>query len=137
MPLIGWNNSYRVGVRLFDLEHRQLLRQINDFYDTALTGWSLDEHRLALAALITCAQKHFAHEEEYFDICRYSGGEGHRAEHIRLMRELEAFRADFLDGRYTCRPASDLSVWFVIWFGEHIKNEDRNFCAVLRRIGVS
>jgi|WetSurMetagenome_2_1015567.scaffolds.fasta_scaffold498106_2 hemerythrin len=135
MPLVKWTNNFSVGIYVFDTEHMQLLSLVNDFYDAILAG--IDERSVLaiLNGLIKFTERHFAHEEEFFDVSGYPGAEAHRAEHRKLARELLTFR-DVRLKQDIHELAIDLNVFLIKWFTEHTIGMDREFCAELRKLGV-
>ncbi|GAA0533544.1 hemerythrin [Rhizomicrobium palustre] len=135
MPLVKWTSSLSVGVYVFDVEHMQLFTLVNDFYESILAGVDKQAIRVILNGLHAYAERHFAHEEEFFDVCRYKKAAEHRMEHARLLVELEAFRNELLDGDINSIIVN-LSDFLVTWSTHHTLSHDREFCAELRKIGI-
>jgi hemerythrin len=135
MPIVSWNSRFSVGVYLFDSEHKQLLELVNDFYDAVLARMDAHEILTILDSLIRFAESHFAHEEEFFDACRYGGADLHKAEHRRLSQELQQLRGIGVCG--DIRPlVYDLNAFLVRWFTVHTDGPDREFCSELRKLGI-
>jgi hemerythrin len=135
MTLVKWNDSYSVGVYVFDVEHRHLLALINDLYDAMLVGISEKDIHAILAAITTFAEGHFAHEEEFFAVVHYTGGEAHRLEHKRLLGEIQVFKEWCANGEIRL-IAIDLSAFLTHWFTDHTLGLDREFCSHLRKLGI-
>lgn len=120
---------------MFDAEHRQILGLVNDFYESVISGVTEKALLTVLNGLILSSANHFAHEEEFFDLCRYSGGDAHKAEHQKLLRELMEFREVRLKGDLR-ELAFDMNIVLVRWFTVHTVSLDREFCTELRKLGI-
>lgn len=135
MPLVGWSDRYSIGVYLFDVEHMQFLALLNDLYDAIVCGLSEPAVNSVLNGAIAFAERHFAHEEEFFAVSGYPGAEAHCAEHRRLLEEIYSFRQLREAGDLRALTI-DLNIFLVRWFTEHTMGQDREFGAHLRAIGV-
>lgn len=135
MPLVRWNNSFSVGIYVFDLEHMQLLALVNNLFDAMVSG--LDEKKILsiLNGVTDFAEGHFAHEEEFFQITGYAGGEAHRSEHRHLLNEIQWFKESAIDTDART-VAINLSGFLTMWFTEHTVGLDREFCGHLRKLGI-
>jgi hemerythrin len=135
MTLVKWTENYSIGVYVFDVEHRQFLALINDLYDAMLSGISEKDILTILSGLTTFAEGHFAHEEEFFAVLHYAGGEAHRLDHQRFLVEIQMFK-EWCGNRDVRSIAIDLSAFLTKWFTEHTLGLDREFCMQLRKLGI-
>lgn len=135
MPLLHWNDEYVLGVYVYDNEHQQLMALVNTLYDAIVEG---NSHAIVLSVLQKAslfAEKHFAHEEEFFEISGYANAAAHRREHAQLMAQLHAF-SGIVDETQESVIDIKLSLFLASWFKDHTLNMDREFCAHLRDKGV-
>ena len=117
MPLIPWTAQMSVGVEIFDLEHRQIVDQINRLHDAILAGRSRQQLRGIFADLVRQAAEHFAHEEQMLAVTDFQATEEHLAEHDHMLMRLVGRRVEMI-------PASLIpkdQIWF--WTSEWQKKE--------------
>ncbi len=125
MAFLHWSGASQVGVQTMDLEHQQLVKQMNDLH----ARWAADAPRLIVArslqVLYDGTLAHFRHEEAHMRQHRHPGYEAHHRIHRELMQTLTAFRDAFvkegkaLDERFFA--------FLERWLSSHILEVDASY----------
>jgi hemerythrin-like metal-binding protein len=128
--LLKWQETFSVGHRQLDAEHRRLLDIINAIHE-AETGGALTQATHLLNDLHLTAMEHFRHENALItDIIAgaYPGPAGslseaianeHRAEHARALIALESLVRLHALGR-----EKNLALHLMNWFVGHATDQD-------------
>lgn len=126
MPLLSWNNDYRIGNGQIDAEHRELFSRINAF--------SSARDKICR---VTCAMRlyqyirvHFEHEEALMRTLHYPEIDAHIQQHHALISQLNGIATrianDMLD-------MPETSVFLSAWVLVHIKYVDGKLAAYVRQ----
>lgn len=129
MSLIAWSNDYSVQVAMFDRQHQELFRLVNELHDAMSQGRSKDVMQRVLHGLVKYTQTHFADEERAMRECAYPEYQKHSAEHEKFTREVERFVDDYEQGR----AALSISVidFLCDWLRNHIASSDKRYSIAL------
>lgn len=114
-----WLNSFQVGDRLIDDEHRHLIEACNDLCRLAENGVEI---RAVAEDLIGIVDEHFTSEEALFQRIDFPGEAPHAAEHETIratMREL------LLSGERSDKPQAAAIIRMMIV--DHIVRHDLAF----------
>jgi len=91
VPRLLWLDSFQMGIRELDSEHRELFEELNQLMDCLEQVPAGEEEQAALsarlAAIITHHKTHYAHKETLMARRKYGGLEAHACEHRRLEKE--------------------------------------------------
>ncbi len=129
----NWNDTYSVGVREMDEQHRRLLGYIEALGDLLVTKDNEMMHEL-LARITDYGQQHFEAEELLLERHGYPSLEAQRAAHetyIEWMAEIN-FRAI---GQAV--PLAEIHEYLRRWWTTHILGEDMRYKDFLNGRGVS
>ncbi|MBV1862457.1 MAG: bacteriohemerythrin [Nannocystaceae bacterium] len=125
MAFLDWNGGLHAGVHTMDLEHGQLVRQMNDLHDRCVAGAPRPLVARTLQALYDGTLAHFRHEEAHMRQHRHRGYEAHRRIHRELMQMLTGFRDAFVkDGTSLDREFFD---FLEQWLSVHILEVDASY----------
>jgi hemerythrin len=128
MPLIEWDDSYRVGFEEIDAQHQRWVQMINNL-DNALSRGDLDQLKRvkheSLDSMIDYARFHFTFEEQFMAKMRYPALEAHKAAHAQLIKTLLQIQADIRRG-YQPLNTQLMSI-MMHWLTEHILNVDKQY----------
>jgi len=129
MSLIAWSNEYSVQVPMFDRQHQELFRLVNELHDAMSQGRSKDVMQRVLQGLMKYTQTHFADEERAMRECGYPEYDQHLAEHEKFTREVQRFADDYAQGR----TALSISVidFLCVWLRNHIASSDKRYSSAL------
>jgi len=132
MPLMVWNDQLSVGIAAMDEEHKQLIRFLNELYDSVLVDASGESTDTLFKRLVTCNSEHFAHEEHLLTESGYPDMLAHKAEHDQISRWGIEAELDYHQGKLSV-PPSELLRQFGEMLQEHIQGADRRMGEFLKQ----
>jgi hemerythrin len=132
MPFAVFSEVLRLDHAQIDGQHASLFEAVNQLHDAMRAGSSRQELGRILAFLRTYTIEHFQAEEAFMRDTGYPGLEGHRAEHDKLVQQVEDLEQKHAAGSMTI----SLTVMTVLrtWLEHHISEEDRKLVDHLRRL---
>lgn len=122
MASLEWRDEYRTGIAGVDYEHEMLIAQINELLRLIRAGGERARVLDGLGDVYGAISAHFALEERMMERYDYVEYAGHKADHDRLLDEIQELTFDFessdaLDSdAFTQRLAN--------WFGTHFQTHD-------------
>lgn len=127
-----------IGISIFDIEHREMLRVLQELYGAIAASEPRVQVQRQLARLIDITNQHFAHEEQYMREFRYPDASRHLDDHNSLGVTLETFVAElYSDAATETQNLEKVRAYFKRWLLDHILEFDlalANFL-VQRQIG--
>ncbi len=112
MPLVEWTDELAVGVPAIDEAHHEFVEILN-----SLPAASDDEFRKLFSRLAAHSREHFAEEEALMERSSFPVIEIHKAEHQRVLSELEHIQERMEKGEMELAREyvrEQLSAWFVL-----------------------
>ncbi len=112
MPLVEWTEELVVGVPAIDNAHHEFVDLLN-----ALSTAPEARFRDLFARLMKHSREHFAEEERMMERSAFPIMEVHKAEHERVLKELEEVQSQLDEGEYEAAREyvrEQLSAWFVL-----------------------
>lgn len=131
---LKWKDSYSVGVKVLDEDHKKLIDLLNQFqiaYDYH-TGDEF-EHQ-ALDALVDYTRYHFEREEKIMEENDYPDLEAHRAQHRAMIAEVEKFINEYKEKGHNALEG--VSNYLKGWLIHHINGTDKQYSSFLNGKGV-
>jgi hemerythrin len=129
---IPWDDRYLVDVQIIDDQHRELIRQFNEFYSGCkacgepAAFFSNDIH-----GLINYMQFHFNTEEEFLEKIRYPDIAAHRMQHRIFITDM----LKRIDAPGPKRADIDTAVdYFRDWIITHFSLIDRKYATYIHII---
>lgn len=121
MPLLQWNERYRVGIDAVDHEHRQLIDLINRLHDGLVAGAEKEMVGNVFGDLFAAISAHFALEEAMMRRQRYRDLAAHKEDHEQLLDEIRDIMDEVENGQEAAdrRLAGKLDAWFSRHFETH------------------
>ncbi len=123
--LIEWKDSYSVGVKQIDEQHKKLFAHINDLYsamqeakDNKMLGKLLDD-------LSDYVDYHFGTEEKYFEEFKYPEKDKHLAQHKVYTDKIKSFRDDY--GNKQNLLSFSVIDFLEDWILTHVTGEDKKY----------
>ncbi len=130
--LVEWRDEeLTVWIRGIDLQHRQLVKALNNLYSSLLNGNASYVYE-ALAFMREYAGFHFTTEERLMERYGYPRLEEHRRQHTWFIAETERL-ANLLRGE-GLEAAIETMLFLARWTEEHIKRIDRDYGLWIRRV---
>jgi hemerythrin len=134
MPLVTWEPSFSVKVKLCDNHHKKLFDLINTLHEAMLVGKGAGALDLIINELSDYTKFHFAAEEGLLEKAKYPALEAHRVEHCKFEEQVDQFREDVKAGRGSAVP---VLTFIKDWVTKHIRQTDQRYSAYLNSNGVS
>ena len=122
MPLIEWKKEYAVGVPAVDTDHRELIDLINDLYEQLQSGRYSVNMNDFLGEVYDSMARHFAREEEVMNMNEYPQYEEHKADHERVLEDINNIMYDYQDG--LLKDDAIMAEMLEGWFSNHFANHD-------------
>lgn len=121
MSLITWRDEFNLGVESVDVEHRELIKLINDLDSAMQRDATQDTIVEALGKIYARIAAHFALEEKIMRDAHYISYRPHKQDHEILLDELlEVIDSVDEEGGYDRDALSrDLDTWFSDHFRTH------------------
>ena len=132
MTVIKWDDSYSVGVKVIDDQHKHFIGLINDVYKV-LESKNTKKLPDVIADLTDYADHHFKTEEEYFDKFHYPDADIHKSAHAELQSKVDGFINRQGD---PVAIGFDLLYFLERWLLIHFKGTDKKFAEFLKQNGV-
>ncbi len=113
------------GHHQIDLEHKQLLEKINDFYAACGEGKAKEESLDMLRFLKRYTVTHFAHEEKLQEECHYPEMARHKQLHKNFIQSVEHIEEKLKHEGVSVSLVVEINQKIGFWLINHIKIEDK------------
>ncbi|MBF0267411.1 MAG: bacteriohemerythrin [Alphaproteobacteria bacterium] len=136
MALLPWHDSYSIGVRALDDDHRHWVELINKFHDAQERGDAAQVIEANIDALLAHTKEHFGREEALMNKSGYPGFTKHKASHDLTLAKLN----ELTERRKTYGETIDQKLlidFMKNFFIGHVTSEDLRMREYFREKGVS
>jgi hemerythrin len=122
MPIIEWNDTYKIGELQIDLHHQYLFSLLNSNYDNFVNGAPDASLSSLFHDLIDYVIYHFFTEEEFMKKIQFPGLEKHKKEHDGFAQRVVEMDKEMERGK----QAMSLEVLTFLhdWLTTHILKSD-------------
>lgn|SRR5574344_421807 len=131
---VKWNESYSVGVKFIDEEHKKLLEILNKHYDGVIQEKDKDFMLKTMEEMRIYTKTHFGDEERYMQKYNYGLFEMHKKEHEYFISEIQEFENSWIQGHGSL--STDISLFLKKWLLNHISIEDKKVGLFLNNYGI-
>lgn len=125
--MITWDEKYSIGIETIDNQHKELIAlidKLSDLLTNAVQGQDIYDDMMALIAdLRDYTVYHFGYEEKIFESIGYSNTAAHKAEHKKLIEEIENLDVRSLDEDQIVAGKGILK-FLITWVFKHISGTD-------------
>ncbi|MFI5399659.1 MAG: bacteriohemerythrin [SAR324 cluster bacterium] len=128
-----WSDSYSVGVKQLDDEHRQLLDLVSQAMETIVSRAPAQRVAGRIDEIASLTRQHFAAEERLMEQTSYRELERHRAEHRSLLEQISKAKENYAHGAIS---AVDLCTTLAHWLLDHIAQSDKPFAEHFNKSGA-
>jgi hemerythrin len=132
--LFPWNDTYSVQIGIIDMQHKNLVKLVNDLHQAMVVGHGKDELGRILSSLISYTKAHFKTEEHFLDSHQYPDYAKHKSEHDQLTKTVLDFQGKFL--RNEIGLTVEVMEFLKDWLGKHILGSDKKYTPFLNSKGV-
>ncbi len=133
---VSWSNSYSMGVKLIDDQHKGLLVFVNDLFNH-VTGNEEDElvyFKEVIHKAIQYVKDHFQTEEKMMIATRFSGYGEHKKVHDEFTMMVVKSVKEFEEGKRLV--LEKFAHYLKDWVLTHIAIMDRQYADYFRRIAT-
>lgn len=125
MEKINWDDSFSVGVKKLDEQHRQIIRMINKLIDT--NNVSVDSELISetLTEMMQYASDHFETEEDLMMEYRYPDYKSNKDHHTEFRKRLAGFSMDTM--AYKRSVPTEVLTYLKEWWVDHILKIDMKY----------
>jgi hemerythrin len=124
MAFLNWNESFAVGIKDIDFQHKKLIELINKLHDSLNNGQRRREVEVIINALSSYFDYHFTEEESFLKRINYPDMANYYQAGSELTDKLLTLKAQY------GRSRSGSPILFVNflknWLAEHIKSLQHN-----------
>ena len=117
MPIMEWQETFRIGIRQFDDHHQHLVGLLNSTYDIFIKEGSPQDLDAVLNSLADYADYHFKAEEQWMRANGYPRLDMHVSEHVAFKARVAEMHRDYGEGKET---VMGILIFLVDWLSDHI-----------------
>ncbi len=122
MASFNWTADLATGNGMIDQDHKHLIALVNKLNDAMAGGKGNAVLGPILDELIAYTVSHFGREERLMQQIAYADYAAHKAEHTKLIGEVQELRGKFAAGALTL--SSKVYLFLCDWLNTHIKSAD-------------
>jgi hemerythrin len=123
MPLIEWQDDFKIGIPSIDHEHQELIELLNTLHAGLSRDASAEEISRFLHEVDAQIGAHFALEEWTMRELNYDQYRDHKADHDKLLEQIRDIAEAYEAGVYT-NYGGRLAHHLRQWFSEHFRTKD-------------
>jgi hemerythrin len=133
---VTWSNSYSMGIKIIDDQHKGLLDFVNDLFNHS-TGDEAEERayfKEVIQQAVQYIKEHFQTEEKFMISTKYPGYADHKKAHDEFTLTVIKSVKDFESGK---RLVLEKFAYFLKdWVLSHIGVMDRQYALYFRKIAT-
>jgi hemerythrin len=129
---IEWTPDMSVGIGEIDVQHRKMVRKLNDIADAVDASKDKEEIQEAVKYFEVYSEEHFRTEEGFMTLYKYPEYANHKKEHEKIMADTAEIRERFSKGQADAKEVYDASKKVAEWFVNHMKTTDSRMAIFLR-----
>jgi hemerythrin-like metal-binding protein len=121
-----------VGIGEIDVQHRKMIRKINEIAEAVDKGMSREEILEAINFFEVYSEEHFTTEEAFMTRFNYPEYPDHKKIHEAILADMARIRDRFKGGKADAKDVYEEGKRVADWFVEHMKHVDSRLAAFLR-----
>jgi hemerythrin len=133
--IFEWTPSMSVNEVKIDLQHKQLLNQVNVVLSELLNKLDNDTVKKAVDFLSNYIETHLKFEEEYMVANSYPNFDMHKQAHTDFIVHYEEFKKRFEGGADQNELALEIEQYIGNWWVHHIGEVDHKYAEYIASIG--
>jgi hemerythrin len=133
---VTWSNSYSMGIKLIDDQHKGLLKFVNELFDNS-TGDEEGEReyfKKVIGQAVDYVKVHFSTEENYMLATRFPGYLAHKKTHEEFVLKVVGAVKDFEAGKRLVLV--NFTRFLKNWVLSHVAVEDVKYSEHFRKIAT-
>jgi methyl-accepting chemotaxis protein len=132
--LIRWNDRIKIGIEIFDAQHKKLVQMINNLHRAMKTSQAGSTVGRILNELVEYTQTHFKAEEDAMRKHGYQDLAAHRKKHQDLIEKVIDTRKKMASGN--AMLSMDVMAFLKDWLIHHIQGTDKEYAPFLKSKGI-
>jgi hemerythrin-like metal-binding protein len=133
MAAVTWNESYSVGVKALDEQHKKLFAMVNQMHEAMSAGKGRAIIGQVMDELFDYVRLHFTTEEKLLEKYNYAGLSEQKREHEAFIKKVTEMQQKMQAGNLTL--SIEISQFLRNWITEHIMGVDKKYSAFLNEKG--
>jgi len=129
---IQWNENYSSGINLLDLQHKELVKNINNFLCLDIKKKKITECKKLIKLVDQFIKVHFKDEEDIMKKIKYDDIKTHEKRHNMLKAELNLFKSQFKRKPLDKIVVLEFSSFLSSWLNDHLYTEDMKLIKYIR-----
>lgn len=134
--MIKWEEKFSVGYPLFDDQHKELIRILNNVADLIKDKQMhddvlYDQLSLSFDELLKYTEYHFTSEEKLFEKANYAEAQRHKEEHAIFIENIKDLLSGFELGKDERKVALEIYNQLLDWLMMHIMDSDKKYVGKL------
>ncbi len=125
MPIIKWRDSYSVGIKEIDKEHKNLVKIINDLFEIVKVEGNIRDSSNCIERLIEYTKEHFNDEESILEAAGFPLLDEHKVIHHNLLEKVVELKERIDSGKEDV--TQELYLFLRDWLITHILDEDMKY----------
>ena len=97
--IVSWSETYSTGIRLIDVQHKELVTLTNNLYRSCLTDNEGIAFKKAMQQMVDYVSFHFSAEIELLKQINYPDILDHQKQHEDLIKSILDAAKDYEDGK--------------------------------------
>ncbi len=130
-----WKQSLSVGVAEIDARNKKIFTTFEKLLSASEAGMDLDTLEKPLRGLVDYTKDHFSREEDLLEKHGFPSTTAHRAEHQRLIEDIEWLQRQFKNEDSPAARGKTLN-YLGQWLTEHISGYDFQYRLFLKSRGI-
>jgi hemerythrin len=130
---IRWRDSYAIGIKEIDDQHKQLFMAIDKLFTACAQGKGNEEVGNTLVFLEDYTKVHFDDEQKLHNKYNYPERTSHKDNHEKFLKDLSKLRAQFNEEGTGVLFISTVNKAVLDWLIHHIGNSDKAFATFVKQ----
>ena len=125
MATVTWNESYSVGVKALDEQHKRLFVMLNQIHEAMSEGKGRVVVAQVMNDMVDYVRLHFTAEEKLLEKYSYPGLNEQKREHAAFIKKVAEMQQKMRDGNLTL--SIEVSQFLRSWITDHILGIDKKY----------
>ncbi|MDH5717064.1 MAG: hemerythrin family protein [Spirochaetia bacterium] len=131
---IEWNNKYLIGIEKIDNQHKQLVQQVNIFFNCVNKKKGRDKVLEILEYLSEYVEEHFKDEENLQKQIKYPDYEEHKNKHENFKTLIIKLKDKIIKTDIDYNNILETNQIITKWIINHIYNSDKKIGEYIKKI---
>ncbi len=132
MAAIQWRESYAIGIKEIDDQHKQLFDAVDKLFSACSQGKGKEEVGNTLKFLEDYTKVHFSDEQQLHIKHNYPERINHKNIHENFLKNFEKLKDEFNEKGAGVLFVSTVNKLFLDWLIKHIGSMDKAFAAYVK-----